>query len=541
MGLETGNYVADLVITNPPGTDPKSQGDDHLRLIKTTLRNTFPGFTGTAILTGIDTGAANAYVLTPTTPLLAYSAGMVVEFVAANSSTAASTINISGLGAKSILSVDGVALTVSDIIAGQPVLLLYDGASFRLSAITKRYADQLAFSATLPNQAGNGGRLLGTDGSNTSWTNLINTGVMLLSDSVSPTKRTQFVLAGITAGQTRTATMPDRNVLLGANMVLDSRTANTQLVAADAGKLIRITGAGGFTQTFDTFANLAANWWVRIWNASNGNITIPSSDGLTNWIMYPSEARDFQCDGAQLTSIVLKPYRVRFLASGTWNKPPGYSKHRGIVASGGCSGSKSSAGTFAAAGPGGGAFPFEIADSVLGAAETVTVGAGGAAQTVASTDGNSGGTSSFGNWISVIGGIAAPGSGGPIGGAVAVTLGGTTLVASSASRATGFEAATATSAASGASDGIWSGSKGDNAGANNSGNSVYGGAAGGSVAAAGTVRAPGVSRLAGNGGAASSAGNGTAGTFPCGGGGATQTGAQSGAGANGYVDVEGAV
>lgn len=41
MGLETGTFVEDLVATNPPGGDLKSQGDDHLRLIKTVLRNTF--------------------------------------------------------------------------------------------------------------------------------------------------------------------------------------------------------------------------------------------------------------------------------------------------------------------------------------------------------------------------------------------------------------------------------------------------------------------------------------------------------------------
>lgn len=43
MSLETGTYVADLNVSNPPGSDTKSQGDDHLRLIKTVLQNTFPG------------------------------------------------------------------------------------------------------------------------------------------------------------------------------------------------------------------------------------------------------------------------------------------------------------------------------------------------------------------------------------------------------------------------------------------------------------------------------------------------------------------
>lgn len=40
MGLETGTYISDLVASNPPGTDPKSQGDDHIRLIKSVLQAT---------------------------------------------------------------------------------------------------------------------------------------------------------------------------------------------------------------------------------------------------------------------------------------------------------------------------------------------------------------------------------------------------------------------------------------------------------------------------------------------------------------------
>lgn len=46
MGLESGTYVSDLVETNPPGTDPKSQGDDHLRLIKSVLKNSLPTLDG---------------------------------------------------------------------------------------------------------------------------------------------------------------------------------------------------------------------------------------------------------------------------------------------------------------------------------------------------------------------------------------------------------------------------------------------------------------------------------------------------------------
>lgn len=49
MPLETGDYLDNLVVTNPVGsTDPKSQGDNHLRLIKAALKNTFPGMAGRA-------------------------------------------------------------------------------------------------------------------------------------------------------------------------------------------------------------------------------------------------------------------------------------------------------------------------------------------------------------------------------------------------------------------------------------------------------------------------------------------------------------
>lgn len=46
MALETGTYISDLVITNPTSTDAKSDGDNHFRLIKSTLKATFANITG---------------------------------------------------------------------------------------------------------------------------------------------------------------------------------------------------------------------------------------------------------------------------------------------------------------------------------------------------------------------------------------------------------------------------------------------------------------------------------------------------------------
>ena len=46
MGLETGTYIDSLNTSNPGATDSVAQGDDHLRLIKSTIKNTFPNITG---------------------------------------------------------------------------------------------------------------------------------------------------------------------------------------------------------------------------------------------------------------------------------------------------------------------------------------------------------------------------------------------------------------------------------------------------------------------------------------------------------------
>src|SRR5215471_1255841 len=40
MTVEVATYIADLQPVNPPSTDPRSQGDDHIRLIKQVLQNT---------------------------------------------------------------------------------------------------------------------------------------------------------------------------------------------------------------------------------------------------------------------------------------------------------------------------------------------------------------------------------------------------------------------------------------------------------------------------------------------------------------------
>ena len=46
MGLETGTYISDLNSSNPAAGDAVNEGDDHIRLIKSTVKATFPSVSG---------------------------------------------------------------------------------------------------------------------------------------------------------------------------------------------------------------------------------------------------------------------------------------------------------------------------------------------------------------------------------------------------------------------------------------------------------------------------------------------------------------
>lgn len=52
MALENANYISELDPVNPVGaTDPKAQGDDHLRVIKKAVRQSFPNISAPVTLT----------------------------------------------------------------------------------------------------------------------------------------------------------------------------------------------------------------------------------------------------------------------------------------------------------------------------------------------------------------------------------------------------------------------------------------------------------------------------------------------------------
>jgi len=79
-----------------------------------------------------DTGAADAYAIALDPTLSEYITGMPIFFKAANTNTGASTLDINGLGTKSIKKSTDVDLVAGDIKAGQIVLVVYDGTNFQM-------------------------------------------------------------------------------------------------------------------------------------------------------------------------------------------------------------------------------------------------------------------------------------------------------------------------------------------------------------------------------------------------------------------------
>lgn len=176
MAVENTTNIAGLDDTLPTGTDTKSEGDNHLRLLKTVLKHVFAGFPGEVLLAATEAQGTtvNDYVLTVAPAPTAYATNTAVVFRANHANTGAATIKVGALAAKALVNPEGTPLRSNAITATTWVLAIYDGTSFRVigggnSQAIYDYANQLAFQAALPVQAGNNGKLLVTDGAAASW------------------------------------------------------------------------------------------------------------------------------------------------------------------------------------------------------------------------------------------------------------------------------------------------------------------------------------------------------------------------------------
>jgi hypothetical protein len=101
-----------------------------------------------------DTGTVNAIVAAFPTAATAYGSGMTFTTVIAAANTGATTANINGLGAKSVLRADGAPLQAGDLTLGCIATFKYDGTAFRLTgggsvAMNERILAQAAATSAI--------------------------------------------------------------------------------------------------------------------------------------------------------------------------------------------------------------------------------------------------------------------------------------------------------------------------------------------------------------------------------------------------------
>lgn len=271
----------------------------------------------------------------------------------------------------------------------------------------------------------------------------------------------------------------------------------------------------------------------------------------------------FKDNAGAITTLGQLTNRQQFDASGTWTKPG-----TGTVAlmqcwGGGGSGGRGGNGDGGGGGGGGAYIEKYIALASLSAAVTVTIGAGGTAQTADDTDGNTGGDTTFGAYLTAYGGgkgngdnagdngggggggLTSAGSSGAaaaggVGGGPAGNIGGvSTAAVNNANPFGGGGGGSSGSAGGGALFGGGGGGMGSGTNTEQAGGfSIFGGAGGGGGSDTGTGAAGGTAVVyGGNGGAGNTSTNAaTAGTAPGGGGGGSEQ-ANSGAGAAGRIVI----
>ncbi len=158
MGLETGTFPSDLIATNPTASDPKSQGDDHLRLLKNVFKMTLPNVTGAITATHTQLN----YVTGVTSSIQGQFAGVQAQFTSSGAL-------ITGLQASKADLAGATYSGTHDFSGG---ITKVAPPTLADHAATMLYVQQQAFAAVLPSQPGNAGRYITTDGTNASWADL---------------------------------------------------------------------------------------------------------------------------------------------------------------------------------------------------------------------------------------------------------------------------------------------------------------------------------------------------------------------------------
>ena len=131
MGLETGTYISDLNSSNPVAGDPVNEGDDHIRLVKSTVKATFPSITGAVTSTHTELNLLDG-VTANTTELNYVDITTLGTAQASKAVTADANVDITGVRNLTISGTLTIGSnTATTLQAVYPVCLLYTSPSPR--------------------------------------------------------------------------------------------------------------------------------------------------------------------------------------------------------------------------------------------------------------------------------------------------------------------------------------------------------------------------------------------------------------------------
>jgi hypothetical protein len=106
-----------------------------------------------AVRYAADAGSTDAYAITLSPVPSAYYTGMVVNFKANTANTTTASLNVNGLGAKTIKKNVDSDLVTGDILAGQFCTVIYDGTNFQLINNSSGDESWKPYSAVVPTRA----------------------------------------------------------------------------------------------------------------------------------------------------------------------------------------------------------------------------------------------------------------------------------------------------------------------------------------------------------------------------------------------------
>lgn len=230
MTVETASYISQLDPTYPAAGDPKSEGDNHLRLVKTVLKTQFPNF-GTNAITA--TAAEVNYLVGVTSGVQA----QLNTLTSAKAAKAGDTYT----GAHDFT---GGTIAVPTATVGDATT----------KAASTAFVSATAFNAALPGQTGNAKKFVTTDGTNASWSNIYGTPTLIGTNTNAVNGGFYVLTASLTLTLPATPSSGDvvhvsnrsgvgtcvidrngSNIMgLAENMTLDSAQQPFSLVYADA-------------------------------------------------------------------------------------------------------------------------------------------------------------------------------------------------------------------------------------------------------------------------------------------------------------------